>query len=399
MVVEFMAHLPRLKLLRISKASSKLLKLTFGRFIFYKAVYALTKEGKLNLFRYHFTTKLYHCPKKCSAEGIVSLMTRFVESLACFHSVTGASCRKFMFPVPVLPLECKDLKRCVVLALSDISKAMTLLPAPGNALHSAPGTPSVTELHGSLSPQTKVKGVAPRSYRAASAAEQLQTSRASLPQQRNTSREVGVITGTALLLTELTREKINSQATAVWKKGLLKGKLQSNRCYLIKMLPTCNTLTSTLLLFNTPQSELKCNSSISPVSLPRWVTAITYSDVCFGHLPPLSLLAICRHTLEIKAWDRAAPGRFSRRALPDQAEGFQELVEVNVPILVEVNAANQVVNAIIREFNVHVGAEQFPGLLEFLKGDETCRGAFNVLQLHLLMWRTLTKTQLRAAEA
>lgn len=85
---------------RISKASSKLLKLTFGRFIFYKAVYALTKEGKLNLFRYHFTTKLYvllyifsffllflqqHCPKKCSAEGIVSLMTRFVESLACFH--------------------------------------------------------------------------------------------------------------------------------------------------------------------------------------------------------------------------------------------------------------------------------------------------------------------------
>lgn len=44
---------------RISKASSKLLKLTFGRFIFYKAVYALTKEGKLNLFRYHFTTKLY----------------------------------------------------------------------------------------------------------------------------------------------------------------------------------------------------------------------------------------------------------------------------------------------------------------------------------------------------
>lgn len=85
---------------RISKASSKLLKLTFGRFIFYKAVYALTKEGKLNLFRYHFTTKLYvllyifsffllflqqHCPQKCSAEGIVSLMARFVESLACFH--------------------------------------------------------------------------------------------------------------------------------------------------------------------------------------------------------------------------------------------------------------------------------------------------------------------------
>lgn len=44
---------------RISKASSKLLKLTFGRFIIYKAVYALTKEGKLNLFRYHFTMKLY----------------------------------------------------------------------------------------------------------------------------------------------------------------------------------------------------------------------------------------------------------------------------------------------------------------------------------------------------
>lgn len=44
---------------RISKASSKLLNLTFGRFIFYKAVYALIKEGKLNLFRYCFTIKLY----------------------------------------------------------------------------------------------------------------------------------------------------------------------------------------------------------------------------------------------------------------------------------------------------------------------------------------------------
>lgn len=44
---------------RISKASSKLLNLTFGRFIFYKAVYALIKEGKLNLFRYWFTIKLY----------------------------------------------------------------------------------------------------------------------------------------------------------------------------------------------------------------------------------------------------------------------------------------------------------------------------------------------------
>lgn len=71
---------------RISKASSKLLKLTFGRFIFYKAVYALTKEGELNLFRYHFTKKLYvllyifsfllflqqHCPKKWRAGGIVT---------------------------------------------------------------------------------------------------------------------------------------------------------------------------------------------------------------------------------------------------------------------------------------------------------------------------------------
>lgn len=104
-------------------------------------------------------------------------------------------------------------------------------------------------------------------------------------------------------------------------------------------------------------------------------------------------------SVEIKAWDVAAPGRFSRRALSDQAEGFQELVEVNVPILVEVNAANQVINAIIREFNVHVGAEQLPSLLEFLKGDETCREAFYMLQLHLLMWRTLTKTQLKATEA
>lgn len=44
---------------RICKASSKLLNLTFGRFIFCKAVYALKKEGKLNLFRYCFTIKQY----------------------------------------------------------------------------------------------------------------------------------------------------------------------------------------------------------------------------------------------------------------------------------------------------------------------------------------------------
>lgn len=94
--------------------------------------------------------------------------------------------------------------------------------------------------------------------------------------------------------------------------------------------------------------------------------------------------------------DVAAPGRLSGRALFDQAEGFQELVEIDVPILVEINAANQVINAIIREFNVHVGAEQLPGLLEFLKGDETCRGV--LYMLHLLMWRTLAKTQLKAAK-
>lgn len=44
---------------RISKASPKLLNLTFGRFIFYKAVYASVKEGQLNLFRYCFTIELY----------------------------------------------------------------------------------------------------------------------------------------------------------------------------------------------------------------------------------------------------------------------------------------------------------------------------------------------------
>lgn len=94
----------------------------------------------------------------------------------------------------------------------------------------------------------------------------------------------------------------------------------------------------------------------------------------------------------------ATLGRFSRWALFDEAEGFQKLIEVNVPILVEINAANQVINAIICEFNVHVGAEQLPGLLKFLKGDETCGGAFYMLQLCLLMWRTPAKTQLKAAK-
>lgn len=90
---------------RISKASSKLLNLTFGRFIFYKAVYALIKEGKLNLFRYWFTIKLYVllyifpfffflqycCLRKYSGEGIVVLVTWFVESLACFHGFVKTS--------------------------------------------------------------------------------------------------------------------------------------------------------------------------------------------------------------------------------------------------------------------------------------------------------------------
>lgn len=99
----------------------------------------------------------------------------------------------------------------------------------------------------------------------------------------------------------------------------------------------------------------------------------------------------------MKASDVATLGRFSQGALFDEAEGFQELIEVYVPILVKINAANQVVNAVICDFNVHVGAEQLPGLLEFLKGDETCGGAFYMLQLHLT-WATLAKTQLKAAE-
>lgn len=100
---------------RISKASSKLLKLTFGRFIFYKAVYALTKEGELNLFRYHFTTKLYvllyifsfyllflqqRCPKKCRAEGIVTnySVCGKLSLLSCFcqHNQVAPLCKQLI---------------------------------------------------------------------------------------------------------------------------------------------------------------------------------------------------------------------------------------------------------------------------------------------------------------
>lgn len=76
----------------------------------------------------------------------------------------------------------------------------------------------------------------------------------------------------------------------------------------------------------------------------------------------------------VKASDVAALRRFSLLCLSDEAEGFEELVEVDVAILIEIDAANQVIDAIVCEFNVHVGTEQLPGLVEFIKRDETWGG-------------------------
>lgn len=53
-----------------------------------------------------------------------------------------------------------------------------------------------------------------------------------------------------------------------------------------------------------------------------------------------------------------------------KAEGFQELIDVDVAILVEVNAPGKVTDTVICDVNLHVRAEQLPSLPELVQWDE-----------------------------
>lgn len=55
-------------------------------------------------------------------------------------------------------------------------------------------------------------------------------------------------------------------------------------------------------------------------------------------------------------------------------EGLEELVEVDAAVLVEVDAARQVVDDAVLHRHSQVRAEELPGLAELLDGDETCGG-------------------------
>jgi hypothetical protein len=53
-----------------------------------------------------------------------------------------------------------------------------------------------------------------------------------------------------------------------------------------------------------------------------------------------------------------------------KAKGLQELVDVDVAILVEIDAPCKVTDTVIRDVNVHMRAEQIPSLSELIQRDE-----------------------------
>lgn len=56
-----------------------------------------------------------------------------------------------------------------------------------------------------------------------------------------------------------------------------------------------------------------------------------------------------------------------------EAEGLQELIDVDVAILVEVDASGEVTDVVICDVDVHVRAEKLPSLSELVQGDESLR--------------------------
>lgn len=57
----------------------------------------------------------------------------------------------------------------------------------------------------------------------------------------------------------------------------------------------------------------------------------------------------------------------------DQAESLHELVDIDAPILVKVDALRQVRHGLVADFHLKVRAQEFPGLMKLLKRDQTCQ--------------------------
>lgn len=57
----------------------------------------------------------------------------------------------------------------------------------------------------------------------------------------------------------------------------------------------------------------------------------------------------------------------------DQAERLQELVDIDAPVLVEVDALRQVRHGLVADLHLEVRAQELPGLVELLKRDQTCQ--------------------------
>lgn len=57
----------------------------------------------------------------------------------------------------------------------------------------------------------------------------------------------------------------------------------------------------------------------------------------------------------------------------DQAESLHELVDIDAPVLVEVDALGQVCHSLVTDVHLQVRAQEFPGLMKLLKRDQTCQ--------------------------
>lgn len=66
----------------------------------------------------------------------------------------------------------------------------------------------------------------------------------------------------------------------------------------------------------------------------------------------------------------ASKGLALRAGLLHEAEGLQELIDVDVAVLVEVDASGKVTDAVICDVDVHMRAEELPSLSELVQGDE-----------------------------
>lgn len=68
---------------------------------------------------------------------------------------------------------------------------------------------------------------------------------------------------------------------------------------------------------------------------------------------------------------QASRGMALRAGLLHEAEGLQELVDINVAILVEVDAPGEVTDVVICDVDIHMGAEELPSLSELIQGDKS----------------------------